>query len=117
MQIRARDRQAACSQRLVPVVFAYGGHGQLDFVVAQLPFKRARCLVIADVHHIAHIGGIVFLVIQGQVFRLNGPAGGQNNGPLHDVFQFAHVAGPGVALQQLNRIRLDVVHRLLEHLR
>ena len=73
-------------------------------------------MVIADVDNIADVGNIVLLENKAQIFRANRLSGGEDDGPLHHVFQFAHISGPHPTLEQGERIRLDILHRLLKHL-
>ena len=61
--------------------------------------------------------GIFFLSVQGQIFSAHRLTRSEDDGALHDVFQFAHIAGPGIALQHFHRFGFNAVHRLLEALR
>ena len=70
MQIGARDLQAARGERLVAVVFAHGGDGQLDLVVAQLALEGAGGLVVVDADD------AVVLDVLGQVFDADAGAVG-----------------------------------------
>ena len=67
MQIGARDGKAARGQRLVAVVFANGGDGQPDFVVAELALERAGRLVVGDVDDFVEGGGIFFRLLRFEV--------------------------------------------------
>ena len=47
MQIGSRDTKAARGEGLVAVVFADGGGGEFDFVVAEFAFKGTVGLIVA----------------------------------------------------------------------
>ncbi len=68
MKVSPRDAKATGGEGLVAVVLADGGNGELDFVFVNLALKGAGRLVIADVDHIFKPGGVVFVVVQGEVF-------------------------------------------------
>ena len=117
MQVSPGDTQAAGCQRFVPVVLANGLHRQFDFVIANLPLEGTCGMVIANIDDVFDFGVIVFLRAQRQIFHADVRSGGHNDCPLHHIFEFAHVAGPGIACQHGHCIRLNALHRLLKYLR
>src|SRR5208337_1105217 len=78
-------------------------------------------MVISNIDYVADIAifagvNVGFFGGQTQIFSANGFSGCEDDGPLHHVFQLAHIAGPLVALEQNYRIALNILHRLLEQL-
>src|ERR1017187_1004366 len=52
VQISTRNVKAACGQGLVSIILAYGGQGELDFVVGEMLFERILGQIVADVDNI-----------------------------------------------------------------